>query len=122
MSVNLAMPVLVVDDYPHMAAIVTTLLKQIGFQHVESTDNGVLALRKLLRKDYGRVISDDAMNPISGGQLLDAIRANPRCARTPFLMLTAPTADRAKAARAGTIAKPFNARTLQTKIEALLAA
>ena len=122
MSVNLSMPVLVVDDYPFMATIVTTLLKQIGFEHVEGAQDGFSALEKLMSKEYGLVISDDTMEPITGGQLLDAIRANPRCADTPFLMLAAPTADKVEAARVNTIVKPFNARTLQTKIEALLAA
>ncbi len=122
MSVNLSMPVLVVDDYPFMATVVTTLLKQIGFEHVEGAQDGVTALEKLSRKNYGLVISDDTMEPITGIQLLDAIRANPRCAQTPFLMLTAPTAAQTEAPHADTIAKPFNARTLQTKIEALLAA
>ncbi len=122
MSVNLSMPVLVVDDYPFMANIVTTILKQIGFEHVEGAENGVSAMQKLLRKEYGLVISDETMEPISGGQLLDAIRANPKLAETPFLMLTAPSINQAEATCANTITKPFNARTLQTKIEAMLAA
>jgi two-component system chemotaxis response regulator CheY len=122
MSVNLSMPVLVVDDYPFMATVVTALLKQIGFEHVEGAENGLTAMQKLLRKNYGLVISDDTMEPISGGQLLDAIRANPRCAETPFLMLATPAGSKVEAMRANTIVKPFNARTLQTKIEALLAA
>jgi two-component system chemotaxis response regulator CheY len=122
MSVNLSMPVLVVDDYPFMATIVTTLLKQIGFEHVEGAENGAAAMQKMLRKEYGLVISDDTMEPISGSDLLQAIRSNPQISETPFLMLTAPTNNQAEASRASTIVKPFNARTLQTKIEALLAA
>lgn len=122
MSVNLSMPVLVVDDYPFMATIVSTILKQIGFEHVEGAENGVSAMQKLLRKEYGLVISDETMEPISGGHLLDAIRANPKLAETPFLMLTAPSINQAEKTRADTITKPFNARTLQSKIESLLAA
>jgi two-component system chemotaxis response regulator CheY len=89
---------------------------------VEGASNGPAAMQKLLRKEYGLVISDDTMEPISGGQLLDAIRANPKLAETPFLMLTAPSINQAETTRANTITKPFNARTLQTKIESLLAA
>ena len=122
MSVNLSTPVLVVDDYPFMATIVTTLLKQIGFEQVEGAPDGMIALQKLARKDYGLVISDDTMDLISGDELLQAIRANPRTSETPFLMLSAPTGHPADAARTETITKPFNARALQTKIEALLAA
>jgi len=122
MSVNLSMPVLVVDDYPFMAMIVTTLLKQIGFEHIEGAEDGKVALQKLARKKYGLVISDDTMDLISGNDLLQAMRANPTTSETPFLMLTATTANQAEATRSNTITKPFNARTLQTKIEALLAA
>lgn len=122
MSVNLSMPVLVVDDYPFMAMIVITLLKQIGFEHVEGAEDGKAALQKLARKKYGLVISDDTMDLISGNELLQKMRANPDMSKTPFLMLTAPTANQTEVTDAVTIAKPFNARTLQTKIEALLAA
>jgi two-component system chemotaxis response regulator CheY len=122
MSVNLSMPVLVVDDYPFMAMIVITLLKQIGFEHIEGAEDGKVALQKLARKKYGLVISDETMDLISGNELLRAMRANPATSDTPFLMLTAPAAAQPEAPGADTIAKPFNARTLQTKIEALLAA
>lgn len=122
MSVNLSMPVLVVDDYPFMAMIVITLLKQIGFENIEGAEDGKVALQKLARKKYGLVISDDTMDLISGNELLQKMRAHPDMSQTPFLMLTAPTANQADVTDAVTIAKPFNARTLQTKIEALLAA
>ena len=118
MSVDLSMPVLVVHDYPTMGSIVTNVLRQIGFAHIEGA-NGPKALRKLRDKAYGLVISDDAMTPMSGEELLRAIRARPDTAATPFLLLTTRHADQA-AHRAGIVAKPFNARTLQTKIAAVL--
>src|SRR5262249_37131053 len=103
MSVNLSMPVLVVDDYPFMAMIVTSLLKQIGFEHIEGAEDGKVALQKLARKRYGLVISDDTMDLISGNELLQAMRANPDTSETPFLMLTAPTVNQADAACADKI-------------------
>lgn len=121
MSVNRSVPVLVVHDYPTMASIVTTLLKQIGFEHVEGAGTGASALQKLARKDYGLVISDETVEAV-GGEWLDAMRANPRLAQMPVLMLTAHPDMASKTPCAATITKPFNARTLQTKIDAMLAA
>jgi two-component system, chemotaxis family, chemotaxis protein CheY len=118
MSVDLSIPVLVVHDYPTMGSIVTNVLRQIGFAHIEGA-NGPKALRKLRDKAYGLVISDDAMAPMSGEELLRAIRARPDIAATPFLLLTTRKADRA-AHRADVVTKPFNARTLHTKIAAVL--
>lgn len=117
MAVDLSIPVLVVHDYPTMGSIVTNVLRQIGFDHIYDAGNGQTALRKLRDKNYGLVISDDAMAPMTGEELLRAIRARPRTARTPFLLLTSQNSD---AARSYCVAKPFNARTLQDKIETVM--
>src|SRR5690242_16701748 len=66
MSVDLTMPVLVVHDHPTMGAIVTNVLRQIGFAHIDGATNGRKALQKLDDKNYGLVISDEAMTPMSG--------------------------------------------------------
>src|SRR5688572_20744060 len=113
MSVDLSMPVLVVHDYPTMGSIVTNVLKQIGFAHIDGVGTGKKALRKLRDKAYGLVISEDAMAPMSGEELLRAIRARPDTAKLPFLLLASPhKVDCAR--RADVVAKPFNARTLHS--------
>src|SRR5690606_5497573 len=114
-------PVLVVHDYPTLGSIVTNVLRQIGFAHIDGAGNGHRALRKLRDKSYGLVISDDAMTPMSGQDLLRAIRAEPRLAATPFLLLTSPgnaAGDRDHVV----VAKPFNARTLHSRIAAVMQA
>jgi two-component system chemotaxis response regulator CheY len=116
MAVDLSMPVLVVHDYPTMGSIVTNVLRQIGFAHIDGAGNGQKALRKLSAKNYGLVISDDAMAPMTGEELLRAIRARPKTARMPFLLLSSQN----QAERAHIVAKPFNAQTLQDKIAAVL--
>jgi two-component system chemotaxis response regulator CheY len=119
MSVDLSMPVLVVHDYPTMGSIVTNVLKQIGFAHVEGVADGKRALRKLRDKAYGLVICDVVMAPMSGEELLRAMRAQKRHAATPFLLLASPhKVDCAR--RPDVVAKPFNARTLHSKIAALV--
>src|SRR4051812_27841764 len=122
MSVDLSMPVLVVHNYPTMGAIVTNILRQIGFAHIDGASDGRKALRKLHDKTYGLVISDDRMAPMSGEELLRAIRARPKLAGTPFLLLTAQPNQNHPSKRIDVVQKPFNARTLQNRIDAVLSA
>ena len=126
MSVNFAMPVLVVDDYNTMVRIIRNLLRQIGFQNVDEASDGNTALARLNEKKYGLVISDWNMDPVTGFELLQQVRANPEIASTPFIMVTAEskTENVIAAKRAGVnnyIVKPFNAQTLKSKIEAVFA-
>ncbi len=122
MPVDYSTPVLVVNDYSTMRSVVTTLLKQIGFEHVDGAGDGPAALRRLRGKNYGLVIADAAMKPMSGDELLRTIHSDPELAAVPFLLLTAPAVAKSLPARAAAIAKPFNARTLQDKIASILAA
>ncbi|MBM3608359.1 MAG: response regulator, partial [Alphaproteobacteria bacterium] len=58
MNIDPAMPILVVDDYQTMVKILRNLLKQIGFENVDSAANGAEALELIKQKPYGLVISD----------------------------------------------------------------
>ena len=83
------------------------------------------ALAKIKQKSYGLVISDWNMEPMTGYELLQKVRAEPATAHIPFIMVTAESkTDNVVAARkAGVnnyIVKPFNAQTLKNKIEQAL--
>ena len=124
MAVDLSMPVLVVDDYNTMIRIIRNLLKQIGFQDIDDAADGSAALARMREKRYGLVISDWNMEPMTGYDLLREVRADPNLATTPFIMITAEskTENVIAAKKAGVnnyIVKPFNAQTLQSKIEAV---
>ena len=124
MAVDLSMPVLVVDDYNTMIRILRNLLKQLGFQDIDDATDGTAALVKMRQKHYGLVISDWNMEPMTGYDLLKEVRSDPGLARTPFIMVTAEskTENVIAAKKAGVnnyIVKPFNAQTLQNKIEAV---
>jgi len=126
MAVDLTMPVLVVDDYNTMIRILRNLLKQLGFQDIDDAADGTAALAKMRTKKYGLVISDWNMEPMTGYDLLKEVRGDPGLARIPFIMVTAEskTENVIAAKKAGVnnyIVKPFNAQTLQTKIEAVFA-
>jgi two-component system, chemotaxis family, chemotaxis protein CheY len=114
----------VVDDYNTMIRIMHNLLKQLGFEQVDDASDGSSALAKLRRRDYGLVISDWNMEPMTGFALLQEMRSDPSLAEIPFIMVTAEskTENVIAAKRAGVstyIVKPFNAQTLKTKIDAV---
>ena len=121
MSVDLSMPVLVVDDYKTMIRIIRNLLKQIGYNDVDDAADGSEALGKMKERDYGLVISDWNMEPMTGYELLKEVRSDNHLRRTPFIMVTAEskTENVIAAKKAGVnnyIVKPFNAQTLKNKI------
>ena len=123
--VDMAMPILVVDDYKTMLRIIRNLLKQLGFNNVDEATDGSTALQKLREKNYGLVISDWNMEPMTGLQLLREVRADDKLKDTPFIMITAESKkENVVAARqAGVsnyIVKPFNAETLKGKLTSVL--
>src|SRR3546814_18142436 len=73
-SVDMNMPILIVDDYKTMLRIIRNLLKQLGFNNVDEATDGSAALQKLRDKEYSLVISDWNMEPMSGMQLLTEVR------------------------------------------------
>jgi two-component system chemotaxis response regulator CheY len=126
MPLDAKLPILVVDDYQTMVKIVRAMLAQLGFEDVDSASDGQEALSKMRDKKYGLVISDWNMEPMNGLDLLRKVRAEQQ-REVRFIMVTAESkTDHVIAARrAGVdnyIVKPFNAQTLQSKIQAAMAA
>jgi two-component system chemotaxis response regulator CheY len=118
--------VLIVDDYKTMLRIIRNLLKQLEFDNVEEATDGAEALQKLRAGNFGLVISDWNMQPMTGLDLLKEVRADARLRDLPFIMVTAEskTENVVAAKQAGVsnyIVKPFNAETLREKIEKVLA-
>lgn len=125
MAIDKSMNVLIVDDYKTMLRIIRNLLKQIEFNNVEEATDGAEALTKLRSGNFGMVISDWNMAPMTGLQLLQEVRADTRLKNMPFIMITAESKTEnilaAKAAGVSNyIVKPFNAETLKDKIEKVL--
>ncbi len=119
------MNVLIVDDYKTMLRIIRNLLKQIDFENVEEASDGNEALGKLRDGNFGLVISDWNMEPMTGLELLQHVRADAKLKSLPFIMVTAEskTENVIAAKQAGVsnyIVKPFNAETLKGKIEKVL--
>jgi two-component system, chemotaxis family, chemotaxis protein CheY len=124
MPVSKQMPILIVDDYKTMLRIVRGLLSQIGFNNVDEATDGTMAHSMIQQKQYGLIISDWNMEPMSGYELLKKVRTDEKTKALPFIMVTAEskTENVIAAKQAGVsnyIVKPFNAETLKGKIEAV---
>ena len=122
MAIDFNMPVLVVDDYRTMVRIIRNFLRQLGFEDVDGASDGSVALEMMHEKDYGLVISDWNMAPMTGYDLLREVRKDDDLSGTPFIMVTADSTseNQVAAKRAGVsdyLLKPFNAATLRSKIE-----
>jgi two-component system chemotaxis response regulator CheY len=127
MSVNSSTPILIVDDYNTMIRIIRNLLRQLGFEQIDDANDGSSALAKMRSRQYGLVISDWNMEPMTGYDLLQVVRNDPELSGTPFIMVTAEskTQNVIAAKKAGVsnyIVKPFNAQTLKSKIDAVFGA
>ncbi len=127
MSLDPSSPILVVDDYSTMVRILRNLLKQLGYENVDDAADGAEALKKINEKQYGLIISDWNMEPMTGYDLLRQVRSKSETMRLPFIMVTAEskTENVIAAKKAGVnnyIVKPFNAQTLKGKIDAVFGA
>ena len=125
MAVDRSLPILIVDDYKTMLRIIRNLLKQLDIDNVEEATDGAEALAKLRSGQFGLVISDWNMQPMTGLQLLQEVRADAKLKATPFIMVTAESkvenvVAAKKAGVSNYIVKPFNAETLRAKIQKVL--
>ena len=125
MAVNMNMRILIVDDFKTMLKIVESLLRQLGFKNIDEASDGGAALEKIKDNNYDLILSDWNMEPMTGFDLLKAIRANPKTKDIPVILITAESkTDNIIAAKKegvnNYIVKPFNANTLKEKLTAVL--
>ena len=119
MSKNLRF--LVVDDFSTMRRIVKNLLNDLGYANVQEADDGNTALPLLKAGSFDVLITDWNMPGMPGIDLLKAVRADPKLAKMPVLMLTAEAKreqiiEAAQAGVNGYVIKPFTAQTLGDKL------
>jgi len=116
--------ILVVDDEFDVAELLAELLGARG--HVVTTAiNGLLARGVLANADFDLVITDFMMPLVDGIELVEGMRADPRLARTPVIMISAQRELPAIVMDAlvqGTLQKPFSPSALYAEIARVLAA
>lgn len=121
------MKILVVDDFVTMRRITKTLMKQLGYTNMIEAEDGKQAL-DILQKDSAIefVISDWNMPNMTGLELLQAVRADDKLKKLPFLMVTAEAEQEnimaaVKSGVSNYVIKPFTALTLQDKLAKVFA-
>ena len=116
--------VLVADDEPHIGRIIKTKLEQGPFR-VTLVYDGAEALAELERSPDVRVLILDLMMPqVTGFEVLDRVRADPRWRTIPCLILTAAGQDHqeVEARRRGAdefMTKPFSPKRLLARAHEL---
>ena len=125
MTIDTNMPILIVDDYKTMLRVLRNFLLQLNFGNIAEATDGSIALQKLRQQDFGFVISDWNMEPMTGMQLLREVRADDKLKHLPFIMITAESKSEnvVAAKQAGVsnyIVKPFSAETLKSKMTSVL--
>lgn len=126
MSTDPSTAVLVVDDQPIVTALLKRMLGALGLAQADSAADGFEALALLHERRYALVIADIGMTPMSGLQMLRAMRADRVLKEIPVLIMTASRdealLEEARRSRMnGYLTKPFTAETLRAAIARILA-
>ena len=116
------MKILIVDDFSTMRRIIKNLLRDLGFNNTEEADDGNTGLPKLQSGNFDFLVTDWNMPGMTGIELLQAVRADPKLQNLPVLMVTAEAKKEqivmaAQAGVNGYVVKPFTAQTLKEKID-----
>jgi two-component system chemotaxis response regulator CheY len=125
--VSKSLKFLVVDDFSTMRRIVKNLLNDLGYANVVEADDGNSAWPLLQAGGIDFLVTDWNMPGMPGLELLKQVRADPKLAKMPVLMLTAEAKreqiiEAAQAGVNGYVIKPFTAITLKEKIDKILGA
>ena len=111
--------VLVVDDYLNMRLMVKNMLRQLGVREIDFAADGGAAIPELRARRYRLVISDWNMQPITGLELLEAVRKDPTLGWPRFIMLTGNSEAASRASEMGadaTLLKPFSTIDLREAV------
>jgi len=116
---------LVVDDMAPMRKVTTGQLRLMGANTILAASNGLEALQLLRSRRVDIVLSDWNMPVMSGLDLLQAVRNDPKFSHLPFIMITAET-ERIRIEEAigngvtSLLIKPYTAADLMMRVERAL--
>ena len=116
--------ILIADDTPSEAALMASVVKQLGYTaSLVSDGEACLATAKTLKPDL--ILLDVVMPKLDGFNTCRKLKKDPDLAKTPVIMVTSKNqdSDRFWAEKQGAnrfVAKPFTPETLTEAIQALL--
>ena len=118
---NFALRVMLVEDIPAMRLLVRQMLRSLGIEQIIEASDGSTALQLLRAQPVDVVLSDWNMIPMTGLQLLLAMRDDVETRNIPFIMITGEHSmehvARARSAGVnGYLIKPFGLVTLSRQL------
>lgn len=118
--------VLVAEDDPHIRRVLEVTLRRQGFA-VTAVADGVEALEMLQSRVFDVVLADGMMPRLGGLDVCRRLKADPRLAAIPVIVLSARTSltDEAavrEAGAAGFLRKPFDIVVLREAIRRVVGA
>ncbi|MGY8525736.1 response regulator [Paracidovorax citrulli] len=124
-----AKPILVVDDSPSIRSMIAACLRVGGYEVTEAAAGDEahhLAANAPQGAPFAMLVTDQVMPGMDGLTLISTLRADPRYAAIPMLMLTTENEgqirEKARAAGAsGFLPKPFDPEQLMQSVDALMA-
>ena len=116
--------ILVIEDEPSATRLVGYILEQEGYQ-VDTAANGLEGIRKIQEEEVDLVILDVMLPGLDGFEVCYRVRAEPRTAGLPIIMLSAKVQeiDKATGLRAGAneyLTKPADPDEVLAAVKALL--
>ena len=84
--------VMIVDDVPEIRALLSYMLKDLGFETVVEASDGADALEKLKKDRTHLILCDHCMEKMSGLDLLSQLRNHPYLVDIPFIVVSAVSA------------------------------
>ena len=119
--------VLIVDDHPHMRSILLQVVKSTGVERIHLAKDSAQALQIIRDQDIDILITDMAMEPFDGIDLVRMIRRSPDSTKPllPVLMVTGHmTLSRIQEARDAGVnefaAKPISVKAVLERLAAII--
>lgn len=122
-----SMKILVVDDFNVMRRVVSTCFAELGYQNIETAEDGQIAWEMIQAGNIEFVVTDWDMPNLNGLELLKKIRSNEATKALPVMMVTAEGLQEniIEAIRAGVnnyIVKPIDVEKLKEKMSKIFGA
>ena len=117
--------ILIVDDSPTMRRILINTVIKAGYSNIKEAVDGRDALAIMMAGEFDLLMTDWNMPNMSGLELVGAVRADANFKGIPILMVTTRNlkediVNAIKSGVNGYIIKPFDAKTLNAKINEIM--